>query len=94
VLGIQHRRHCSSGDAMFLIGLERVRLAGNISKDLQFCIGLGQAGGVFAENTSQAHQHKIDQPVMGFKVHLDFYVEAAVELFRPCYFFHFGVSLR
>ena len=61
---------------------------------MQFCIGLVQAGGVFAKNTSQAHRHKIDQLVIGFRVNLDFYVEAAVELFRPCYFFHFGVSLR
>ena len=65
----------------FFIGLEWVKTLnkGNISKDLQFCIGLGQAGGVFTKSTSQAHGHKIDKRVMGFEVHLGFYVEAAAE---------------
>ena len=68
-------------DTDFFIGLEWVKTLnkGNISKDLQFCIGLGQAGGIFAKGTSQALWHKIDQRVMGFQVHLGFYVEGAQE---------------
>lgn len=65
----------------FFLGLEWVKTLnkGNISKDLQFCIGLGQAGGVFTKSTSQAYWHKIDKRVMGFKVHLGFYVEGEQE---------------
>ncbi len=65
----------------FFLGLEWVKTLnkGNISKDLQFCIGLGQAGGVFTKSTSQAQWHKIDKRVMGFQVHLGFYVEGAQE---------------
>lgn len=68
-------------DQDFFIGLEWVKTLNkdNISKDLQFCIGLGQAGGIFAKNTSQAYWHRIDQRVMGFQVHLGFYVEGAAE---------------
>jgi hypothetical protein len=65
----------------FFLGLEWVKTLnkGNISKDLQFCIGLGQVGGVFTKSTSQAQWHKIDKRVMGFQVHLGFYVEGAAE---------------
>jgi hypothetical protein len=65
----------------FFLGLEWVKTLnkGNISKDLQFCIGLGQAGGIFAKNTSQALWHTINQRVMGFQAHLGFYVEGAQE---------------
>lgn len=65
----------------FFLGLEWVKNLnkGNISKDLQFCIGLGQDGGIFTKGTSQALWHKIDQRVMGFQVHLGFYVEGAQE---------------
>lgn len=65
----------------FFLGLEWVKTLnkGNISKDLQFCIGLGQAGGIFTKSTSQAQWHKIDKRVMGFQVHLGFYVEGAAE---------------
>jgi hypothetical protein len=52
---------------------------GNISKDLQFCIGLGQSGGVFTKTTSQAHWKEQTQQKFGFKVHLGFYVEGAEE---------------
>jgi len=65
----------------FFLGLEWVKTLnkGNISKDLQFCIGLGQAGGIFTKSTSQAPWKEQSQRKFGFKVHLGFYVEGAAE---------------
>lgn len=65
----------------FFIGLEWVKTLskGNISKDLQFCIGLGQAGGIFSKTTSQAYWKAQDQQKFGFRAHLGFYVEAVAE---------------
>lgn len=62
----------------FFLGLEWVKPLnkGNISKDLQFCIGLGQAGGIFSKTTSQAYWKAQDQKKFGFRAHLGFYVEA------------------
>ena len=65
----------------FFIGLEWVKTLnkGNISKDLQFCIGLGQDGGIFTKTTSQASWKEQSQQKFGFKAHLGFYVEGAQE---------------
>jgi len=68
-------------DQDFFLGLEWVKTLnqGNISKDLQFCIGLGQDGGIFSKTTSQAHWHEITRRVIGRQVHLGFYVEGIAE---------------
>lgn len=62
----------------FFLGLEWVKTLnkGNISKDLQFCFGLGHSGGVFTKTTSHADWKKVDNQPFGFQIHLGFYVEA------------------
>lgn len=65
----------------FFLGLEWIKTLnkGTINKDLQFCIGLGQAGGIFSKTTSQANWKAQSQQKFGFQAHLGFYVEAVVE---------------